>query len=138
MTLKKKVLEITVTKEKMLVTSIFSYSHSVSNLSKGEIVILATFNLLSANAFNLVTSKILSFAKGLIKERIFYISVVDTFCTNGGIFYISVVDTFCTNGGIFYISVVDTFCTNGGIFYISVVDTFCNDGRIFYISRHFL
>ena len=34
-------------------------------LSKREILILATFNLSSANAFNLVTSKILSFGKGL-------------------------------------------------------------------------
>ena len=34
------------------------------DLSKTEIVILAKFNLLSANAFNLVTSKILLFGKG--------------------------------------------------------------------------
>ena len=51
-------------KEKMLVTSIFSFSHSVS-YSKRYIIILETFNLSSANAFNLVMSKILSFGKGL-------------------------------------------------------------------------
>ena len=37
-----------------------------STLSKEEIIILVTFNLSSANAFNLVLSKILSFGKGLI------------------------------------------------------------------------
>ena len=37
-----------------------------SALSKRKIVILATFNLFSANAFNLVTSKNLPFGKGLI------------------------------------------------------------------------
>ena len=36
-----------------------------STLSKGEIVILATFNFSSRNAFNLVTSKIVSFGRGL-------------------------------------------------------------------------
>ena len=50
----------------MLVISIFSFSHSVFySVKKGEIVILATFNLSSANAFNLVMSKIVSFGKGL-------------------------------------------------------------------------
>ena len=53
-------------KEKMLVTSIFSFSRSVfSTLSKRENIILATFNLSSTNAFNFVTSKILSFGKEL-------------------------------------------------------------------------
>ena len=51
-------------KEKILVTSIFTFSHSVF-YSIIEIVILATFNLLSANAFNFVTSKILLFGKEL-------------------------------------------------------------------------
>ena len=50
-------------KEKMLVTSIFSFSHNIFYISKTEIIILATFILLSANAFNLVTSKILSFGR---------------------------------------------------------------------------
>ena len=45
-------------KEKMLVTSIFFFPTVFSTLSKREIIILATFNLSSANAFNLVTSKI--------------------------------------------------------------------------------
>ena len=49
----------------MLVTSIFSFSHGVSTLSKGGTAILATFNLSSASAFNLVMSIILSFGKGL-------------------------------------------------------------------------
>ena len=34
-------------------------------LTKGEIIILVMFNLSSANALNLVTSKILLFGKGL-------------------------------------------------------------------------
>ena len=37
-----------------------------SALSKRNIEILATFNFSSANAFNLVTSKNLSFGKGLM------------------------------------------------------------------------
>ena len=49
----------------MLVTSIFSFSHSVFYSITREIVILATFNLLSANAFNLVMAKNLSFGKEL-------------------------------------------------------------------------
>ena len=53
-------------KEKMLVTSIFSFSHDVFySIKKRKIVILATFYLASANAFNLDTSKILSFGKEL-------------------------------------------------------------------------
>ena len=52
-------------KEKMLVTSIFSFSTMFSTLSKTEIIIWATFILSSANAFNLVTSRILSFGKEL-------------------------------------------------------------------------
>ena len=36
-----------------------------STQSKTKIIILANSNLLSANAFNLVTSEILSFGKGL-------------------------------------------------------------------------
>ena len=51
----------------MLVTSIFSFCHIVFcciKVSKREILILAT-NLSSANAFNLVTCKILLFGKGL-------------------------------------------------------------------------
>ena len=43
------------------VTSIFSFSHNVSTLSKIEIIILDNFILLSANAFNLDQSQILSF-----------------------------------------------------------------------------
>ena len=49
-------------KEKMLVTGIFPFPTVFSStLSQREIIILAMFNLLSANAFNLVVPKILSF-----------------------------------------------------------------------------
>ena len=51
-------------KEKMLVTSIFSFPLSVF-YSNREIVILSMFHLSSANAYNLVMPKILSFGKGL-------------------------------------------------------------------------
>ena len=47
----------------MLVTSPFSFSCNVFTSSETEIVILETFNLLSANAFNLVGSKMLSLGK---------------------------------------------------------------------------
>ena len=53
MTLKKKALENTVEKGE----NVFS------TISKTVIIILATFNLPSANAFNLVMPKILSFGK---------------------------------------------------------------------------
>ena len=46
--------------------NIFSFPAVFSTLSKREMVILATFNFLSANAFSLVTSRILSLGKGLI------------------------------------------------------------------------
>ena len=56
----------------MLVTSIFSFSRNIFYLSlyfvllsRRKIIILATFNLSSANASNLVTSKMLSFGNGL-------------------------------------------------------------------------
>ena len=42
--------------ENIVVTSIFSFSHNVFR-SKTEIIILATFSLLSANALNLVRAK---------------------------------------------------------------------------------
>ena len=41
-----------------------------SSLSKVEIIIWATFTLLTANAFNLVTSKILLFGKELTPYEI--------------------------------------------------------------------
>ena len=41
----------------MLVTSIFSFSHNVFNPINSEIILLAAFNLLSANALNLIQSK---------------------------------------------------------------------------------
>ena len=40
-----------------------------STLSRREIITLAMFNLTSANAFNLVTSKLLSFGKGLTHSQ---------------------------------------------------------------------
>ena len=69
MTLKKKALENTVGKGEnagiqhfLLLLTVFS------TLSYREIAILATFNLSSANAFNLVMSKILLFGKELRKN----------------------------------------------------------------------
>ena len=53
----------------MLISSIFSFSTVFSTLSKREITILTMFNLSSANAFNLVTSKFLLFGKGFKKDR---------------------------------------------------------------------
>ena len=49
-------------KEKMLVTSIFSFSHNVFYPSKKEFLFL-TFNLLSANAFKLDQSQNLLLGK---------------------------------------------------------------------------
>ena len=49
----------------MLVTSILSFFPTFSALSETYIIILATFILLSANAFNLNKFKILSFGKKL-------------------------------------------------------------------------
>ena len=43
----------------------------LSTLSQGEIIILARFILLSANAFNLNKSKVLSFGKELTKLKAF-------------------------------------------------------------------
>ena len=63
-TLKKKALENTVEK-KMLVTSIFFFFQQCFLLCQREIIILAAFNLSSANAFNLISLKILSFGNGL-------------------------------------------------------------------------
>ena len=52
-------------KEKLLGTSIFSFSHNVSTLSNSQVKGSVTFILSSANAFNLDQSKILSFGKEL-------------------------------------------------------------------------
>ena len=46
-----------------------SFTLEFSNLSKREIFILAMFNMLSANAFSLVTSESFSFGKGLIVDK---------------------------------------------------------------------
>ena len=54
-----------VAKGEIACTSNFSFSHHVSTQSKIEKTTFVTFNLLSANAFNLVGSKILSCGKGL-------------------------------------------------------------------------
>ena len=53
-------------KEKMLVTSIFSFSHHAFYPFLNKFKILSHILLLSANAFNLDQSKILSFSKYLI------------------------------------------------------------------------
>ena len=59
---KKKASENIAEKQKMLVTCIFSFSHNVF-FPETEIIILATFNLLSAKALDMVKSKKLSFGK---------------------------------------------------------------------------
>ena len=59
-------LENTVGKEENAVNQHFLFfPHYFATLSKRETIILAMFNLLSANAFNSVLSKILLFGKGL-------------------------------------------------------------------------
>ena len=55
-------------KEKMLVTSIFSFSHNVLYSIKTEIIIYNIFILSSAIAFNLDKVKFLSSGNGLSKE----------------------------------------------------------------------
>ena len=52
-------------KEKMLLSSIFSFSHNVFHPIKAIIIISATFILSFANAFNLDQAKIHSFGKEL-------------------------------------------------------------------------
>ena len=49
--------------------NIVGKGENAATLAKTEIIILATFILLSANAFNLVTSKILLFGKSMLKTR---------------------------------------------------------------------
>ena len=64
-------------KEKMLATSIFSFSHNVFYSFKKNIIILATSDLLSADAFSLVQPKMLSFGKELTLSQTspgFYVS----------------------------------------------------------------
>ena len=66
MTLKKRSFENIVGKEKMLVTSIFSFSHNVFYPSQKEFLLESwVFFLLSANAFYLDQPKYLLFGKGL-------------------------------------------------------------------------
>ena len=56
--------------EKMLVTSIVSFTHNVFfSKFKINIINLATFDLSSANAFNLVQSKLLLFGERLTLSR---------------------------------------------------------------------
>ena len=65
-TLKKKALENTVEKGKTAHTHHFLlFPQSFQPLSRRKIIIIATFILLSANAFNLFLSKNLSFVKQL-------------------------------------------------------------------------
>ena len=60
---KKKLLKTFLKKEKMLVTSIFSSSHSVLYPNKDRNSLLAAFGLLSTNTLDLDKSKVLSFGK---------------------------------------------------------------------------
>ena len=70
-TLKKKTLENTVGKEENAGDQHFlSFPTVFSVLPQREIVIVATFNLLYANAFNLIMSKNLLFCKVLIGESL--------------------------------------------------------------------
>ena len=64
--LKKKPLENIKGKKEMLVNSISPFPTKFTTLSKSEVVVLATSNLLFANAFNVVKAKILSFGTDLI------------------------------------------------------------------------
>ena len=61
-------------KEKLLVQAISPFCTMFSPLSKTEITFFVTFNLSSANAFNLVWSNILLFGNGL--KRFFVTSAV--------------------------------------------------------------
>ena len=49
-----------------------------SALSRREVIILAMFNLSSANAFNLVISKVLLFGKGLRKQQNFRPVIIES------------------------------------------------------------
>ena len=69
MTFKKKALENTVGKGENAGNQHFLLFPQCFLLNQREIVSLAAFNLSSANAFSLVTSKILSFGKELTLNR---------------------------------------------------------------------
>ena len=74
-------------KEKLLVTSIFSFSHNVSYPSQDNFWFWITFILLSANPFNLDWCKILSFGKELTLYFInthFDASITDSFWKHCG------------------------------------------------------
>ena len=65
MILRKKSFKTLWEKEKMLVTSIFSFSHNVFYPYRNKLQILVTFMVKSANAFNLDKANFLGFGKGL-------------------------------------------------------------------------
>ena len=83
MTPKKKALENTVGKGENAGNQHFLLFPTVfSTLSKREIIILANYNLSSANAFNLVKSKTLSFGNGIILSQTssdLYLSALQVF-----------------------------------------------------------
>ena len=61
----------------MLVTGIFSFFPTMfSALSRSEIIILTTFDMSLANDFNFVTSKIMSFGKGLSCKALFKVHLL--------------------------------------------------------------
>ena len=68
----------------MLVTSIFSFSHNVFHPTQCKIKVnfSLTFILLSADAFNLDRSKILSFGKELTMKQIENVNIVLLYIKN--------------------------------------------------------
>ena len=62
----KSLMETLWEKEKFLVQAMSPFPTMSSTLSKREIIIFVTFNFLSANAFNLVWSKILLSGYGIL------------------------------------------------------------------------
>ena len=75
---KKSLLKTLWEKEKMLVSSIFSFSHNVFLAVQKEFLFLSYIYILSsANLFNLDKSKILSFGEDLQEEKVFFLSIVD-------------------------------------------------------------
>ena len=82
----KEAFEIFVGKGDIACTSNFSFPTIFSTLSKTELIIFVTFNLSSANALNLVWSKILSCGNGL-KGEILLVTNYFPFCYNAVVLF---------------------------------------------------